>query len=240
MGSMRRHFWLLAMILLGVGASRAAPESSPPPDFRPPDTQGICPALAEDYELCSDDPWSGNCADFVTAAARLGEIYRSELSEHPDWGSDLQTAIWWGCGSADLAGLRSLLERIDTPQARAVLAEEPYRGLREPRPPAPSPPSHQELDCGAPSTQAERDACAARKLARAKVEHEGAFDACSKKVAPALRKELVDGETSWRKQLPLECGGTSHMRDVCLARAYAQRTQWIVSMHPECAAAASD
>jgi hypothetical protein len=236
MGRMRRATWLLMGILLGAQASGAEPQSSPPPDYRPPDTRELCPALAEDYELCSGDTWSGNCADFVVAASRLGEIYRSELREHPGWSNQLQTTLWWGCGSADLRELRSLLERIDTPQARAVLAEEPYRSLREPRAPAPRPPPHQELDCVAPSTQAERDACAARNLARAEAEHERAFGACRERVAPALRQELVDAEASWKKLLPLECAGAAYTRDECLARAYEERTQSIASMHPECAA----
>jgi hypothetical protein len=225
------------LILLGVEASGAAPESSPPPDYRPPDTKGICPGLALDYELCSDDPWSGNCAGFVTAAGRLGEVYRSELREHPGWGPDLQAANWWGCGSAGLGELRSLLERIDTPQARAVLAEEPYRAPPEPPAPVPRLPPHQELDCLSPSTEAERDACAARGLAGAKVQHERFFDACNKKLAPALRQELLEAETSWLKLLPLECGGAPPTRDACLARAYAERTQSIASRHTECAAA---
>lgn len=226
---------LLAVILLEAGVAWAEPASSPPPDYRPPQTGELCPALAEDFELCSDDPWSGNCADFVTAAGRLGEIYRSELHEHPSWVSGLQTTIWWGCGSAHLGELGSLLERIDTPQARAVLVEEPYRSLRKPSAPAPRTPAHQELDCAAPSTPAERDACAARNLARAKARHERIYGACRERVAPALRQELVDAETSWEKLLPLECAGDAYTRDECLARAYDERARSLASMHPECA-----
>lgn len=238
-GPMHRQSWLLAVILLGAGASPAAPETSLPPDYQPPNMQGLCPALAEDYELCSDDPWSGNCADFVAAAGRLGEIYRSEVRQHPGWASELEKTLWWGCGSAHLEELRSLLERIDTPRAREVLAEEPYRSLREPRAPAPRPPPHQELDCVAPSSEAERDACAARNLARAKGEHERAFGACRERVAPELRQELVDAEASWKKLLPLECSGAAYTRDECLARAYEERTQSLASMHPECNASDS-
>lgn len=231
---MRRQTWLLAVILLGAGGSWAAPPSSPPPDYRPLETSELCPALAEDYELCSDDLWSGNCADFVRAAGRLGEIYRSELRQQPGWVAGLQTTIWWGCGSAPLQQLGALLERIDTAQARAVLAEEPYRSLRQPRAPAPQVPGQQEPDCLAPSTQAERNACAARSLARAKAEHERLYAACRASVVPALRQELVDAETSWEKLLPLECAGADYTRDECLARAYRERTGSIVSMHPEC------
>lgn len=242
---MWRRTWLLALILLGAQASPAEPRSSPPPDtrapdYRAPDTQGLCPQLAQDYELCTSDPWSGNCAEFVTAAGRLGKIYRSELRAHPGWASDLQTTIWWGCGTAELPELRSLLERIGTPEARAVLAEEPYASLAEPRAPARPPLPPQELDCEAPSTPAERDGCAARNLAQAKAEHERAVATCRKRVAPELRQELVGAEASWEKLLPLECTGTGEMRDECLAQAYEERTRSISSLHPECAAAGPD
>jgi hypothetical protein len=74
-------------------------------------------------------------------------------------------------------------------------------------------------------------------LAGAKAQHERFFDACNKKLAPALRQELLEAETSWLKLLPLECGGAPPTRDACLARAYAERTQSIASRHTECAAA---
>lgn len=233
-GPIGRRVWLLALALLGTGAS--APESSLPPDYRPPDTRGLCPSLEEDYLLCSGDSWSGNCADFVAAAGRLGEIYRSELREHPGWITGLRTTIWWGCGEAHLVDLRSLLERIDTPQARAVLADEPYRSLAKPRPPAPPPAPDQELDCVTPSSQGERNACAARNLAQAKASHERALAACRERVAPALRQELLDAETHWEQLLPLECEGNAQTRDECLAQAYEERRQSLASMHPECAA----
>jgi hypothetical protein len=47
---MRTQICLLAMLLLAAQAAWAAPESSPPPDYRPPGTRELCPALAEDYE----------------------------------------------------------------------------------------------------------------------------------------------------------------------------------------------
>lgn len=238
-GATRGRLWMSTLILLGAWAAWAGPESSPPPDYRPPDTQELCPALAEDYELCSDDQWSGNCADFVAAAGRLGEIYRSELRKHPGWIAGLQDTIWWGCGTAGLAELRALLVRIDTAQARAVLAQEPYRSLGEPRAPAAEPSPPEEQDCLVPSTEAQRDACAARRLARARAEHERFFAACRDRVAPALRQELVDAEKGWEKDLALECAGGGYTRDECLAQAYQERAQSIASMHPECAAPGS-
>jgi hypothetical protein len=232
----RQQAWVVTLLLFGAWASRAGSESSLPPDYRPPDTQALCPALAEDFELCSEDTWSGNCADFVVAAGRLGEIYRSELRAHPSWIAGLQDTIWWGCGTAPLAELGSLLERIDTPQARAVLAQEPYRSLGKPRSRPPEASAAEEQDCLAPSTQAQRDACAARRLARARAEHERVFAACRDRVAPALRPELVEAETGWEKDLVLECAGSGYVRDECLAQAYQERAQSIASMHPECAA----
>jgi hypothetical protein len=234
--TLRRQAWLATLLLFGAALSRGAgSESSLPPDYRPPETQELCPALAEDFELCSDDLWSGNCADFVVAAGRLGEIYRSELRAHPGWIAGLQETIWWGCGTAPFTELRALLERIDTPQARAVLAQEPYRSLGQPRPPSREAAPPEEPDCVVPSTQAERDTCAARRLARAKQEHERFLAACREKVAPGLRQELMQAESGWEKEVGLECAGSGFVRDECLAQAYQERAQSIVSMHPECA-----
>lgn len=235
MPPMRVAICLLSAVLLGAQAW--VPDDSAP-DFRPPDSRGVCPALAQDYEMCSADLWSGNCADLVTAAGRLGEIYRSELGEHPSWIDELRTTIWWGCGEAHFEELGALLARIDSPQARAVLAEEPYRSLRRPPEPSPAPPAPPPAaapDCEAPSTQAERDACAAAELDRARAEHGRVFAACQKRVAPALHQELIDAEKSWERELPLACPGSGQVRDECLANAYRERTQSIDSTHPECA-----
>lgn len=224
------------MVIFCASPTTAIPEPQLAPDYRPPDTGDLCPAIEENYELCSDDTWSGNCPGFVTDAGRLGEIYRSELREHPGWGDALRTTIWWGCGSAKLEDLQSLLLRLDSPQARSVLAEEPYQSLGPPRVPArAAPPPNRELDCVAPSTEPERGACAAHNLSQAKAAHARAYANCSQKVAPALSGELVDAEESWVKLLPLECEGDAYTRDDCLARAYQERTQSIASQHPECA-----
>jgi hypothetical protein len=233
-----RLLLLLAAILLAPRSSPAQEGSSPPPDYRAPETGDLCPRLAEDFELCAGDLLSGNCADFVGAAGRLGAIYRSELSRHPGWVTPLRTTVWWGCGSASLAEMGSLLGRIDTPEARAVLAEEPYRSLREEaaaaRTPARMPPQPQEPDCLAPATPAERDACAAAELARSKAAHESAFAACRSKVIPALASELMEAEKAWQVTLSGECPGAAYTRDLCLAQAYRERTESIAAMHPEC------
>jgi len=234
-----RQTALLAAIVTGPPAW-AESRSSMPPDYRPPGTGDVCPAIEEDYEFCSVDTWSGNCPAFVRDARRLGEIYRSELRAHPDWKPDLQNSIWWGCGSAQLGDLRSVLERLDTPQARAALTVEPYRSLSAPPAPAAAPHPHRERDCLGLSTQSERDACGAGNLSHAKAVHERFFAACQQNVAPEMRAQLVDAEASWRKLLPLECTGTGYTRDECLARAYEERTQSIGSMHPECAGGAAD
>ena len=89
-------------------------------------------------------------------------------------------------------------------------------------------------------TQAERDACGARNLSRAKAYHARAYSACQQRVAPALGGELIDAEASWEKLLPLECTGTGYSRDECLARAYEERAKSIDSLHPECAEADPD
>jgi len=229
---------LLALLALATSASAASPPI--PPDFRPPDTGEICPALAEDYELCVADTWSGNCPGFVTDARRIGEVYRSELSQHPGWIDALQTVNWWGCGPAKLSDLRALLARLDTPEASAVLAQEPYRSLGERKAPAASAPPLEEADCVTPKTQAERGACAAQNLARAKAEHARVYGACSRMVAPGLADELVEAERNWEHLLALECEGDTYTRDECLAQAYDGRAKSIESLHPECVAAQSN
>jgi len=229
-----RQSAVLVLILIAAPAWAEA-DALVPPDFHPPDVGDLCPAIEEDYEFCSVDIWSGNCPNFVTDARRLGGIYRSELREHPGWEAALRSTIWWGCGSAQLDDIRSALERLGTPQARAVLAEEPYRSLAQPAESAAAPPPHQERDCLGLSTQAERDACGARNLSEAKAEHARLYGACQQKVAPGLSGELIDAEASWEKLLPLECTGIGYSRDECLARAYEERAQSIASLHPECA-----
>jgi hypothetical protein len=58
----------------------------------------VCSAIEEDGMLCSADPMSGNCADFLAVADRLGALYPSELAKLPDSKEQLETTIWWGCG----------------------------------------------------------------------------------------------------------------------------------------------
>ncbi len=233
-----RAAWIALFVLWAP--TSAAPSPPVPPDFRPPDTSEICPALEEDYELCVGDTWSGNCPGFVTDARRIGEVYRSELSQHPGWIDALQTINWWGCGPAQLSDLRALLARLDTSEARVVLAQEPYRSLGAAKAPAASAPPLEEADCVTPQTQAEREACAAQNLARAKAEHARVYGACSRTVAPGLADELVEAERNWEQLLALECAGDAYTRDECLAQAYDERAKSIESLHPECAATPSN
>jgi hypothetical protein len=231
---------LLALGPIAAGPAWADP-AAPPPDYRAPSAAGLCPALVDDYELCAGDLWSGDCADFVAHAARLGESYRAEVRAHPDWADELRSTIWWGCGSADLAQLRALLERIGSPQARAVMAAEPYRSLVRTEVPAAAEPDAAAppgADCEAPASEAERAACAARALAAAKAHYQQFFGACREQVGPDQRPELLDGERSWEGMLSLECAGTGSTRDSCLARAYQERARSLSEMHPECAARA--
>lgn len=229
-------FLLLVLVRVGSAAGEADSEASIPPDYQPPGAQQLCGALTLDYELCDDDPQSGNCAGFVDAADRLGEIYRSELRAHPGWITDLRTTLWWGCGNANLEELRSLLARVDSAQAGAVLAQEPYRSLA-PAPaaaPVARPAAPEEPDCITGATPEARSACAARALAEAKAAHAAAYDACRQRVGPAFRETLASGEQSFERMLPLECTGVDFTRDECLANAYRERTRTMLSTHREC------
>ena len=214
-----------------------------------PASGDVCPALADDYSFCSDDPWSANCEGFVAAAERLAALYRSELEGHPGWEASLKATVWWGCGSAHLSDLAALLGRIDTPRARALLQSEPYEGVsRESAGGAPSSaPPTAATDCNAPETAAARWKCADHELAAANAAHERIFEECKERVAPGLRSQLLGAEASWKRNRQTECAvevaayrdtdedARAFVRARCLARTTRRRTQALLNTHPECA-----
>ena len=188
-------------------------------------------------------------AGFVAAAERLAALYRSELEGHPGWEASLKATVWWGCGSAHLSDIAALLERIDTPRARALLQSEPYEGVsREAAGAAPSSaPPTAATDCNAPETAAARSECAGRELAAANAAHERVFEECKERVAPGLRPQLLGAESSWKRNRQTECAvevaaypdkdedARAFVRARCLARTTRRRTQALLNTHPECA-----
>jgi hypothetical protein len=225
--------WVAGSALLGVSGVSVATE---PFVDTPPPPEAICPAIEEDYALCSEDPFSGNCADFVTAAAALSRLYLFNVEREPDQAERLQTSIWWGCGTKSLAELAALLRRIDSDQARAVLQSEPYRSLpTASTPAAASAPAgaSDTLQCESQESASERSACEARALAAAETEHRRIFEDCKASLSGFLRGQLVTQEEAWKRDLATECGDAdSEAR--CLAAANQRRDDAMRSAFPQC------
>jgi hypothetical protein len=219
--------WLLAALSLpGVSAAQAPFVNEPPPPG------AVCPAIAEDYDLCSNDPFGGNCQDFVSAAGALGRLYLFNVEREPGRAAHFQTSVWWQCGSRNLSEIRALLARIDSPQARAVIGSEPYRSL--PERPDPSRARHRSpgpTGCTLEQTDSGRSACEARELAALEAEHRSAFEACKKLLPEVLRSELVAQERSWRTDLEVECADPA-----CLSEAIRRRDDTMRQAFPQCGA----
>ena len=246
LGSFAGSFALaLAAAALGLAASPGGASAQPGPTAPPPSV--VCPGIEEDGLLCSNDPMSGNCEDFVTAAAQLGALYRSELAELPGSRASLLTTNWWGCGPNSLADVKALLIRVGTPRALLVLKDEPYASLAGPPPPPPPPPglADPQVNCVELSNPAERNACIGVRLQAAKDEHQHAFERCRDLVPPGLRDDLVGAEASFKALLPTRCdaqaagqddaGLASFVHSRCLVNALTDNTRGMLAAHPECA-----
>jgi hypothetical protein len=230
-----------AAALCSATPARAQPAATPVP------MDAVCPAIDEDGDLCAADLASGNCADFVAAAARLAGLYRAELERLPGSERSLQTTIWWGCGSANLRDVKELLVRIGTPRARAVLEDEAYRSLPDAAPAtrssatvAPAP------DCDGLNAPSDRNACIDARLQAARVDHQRAFARCSALVVPLMRDDLRSEESTFQALLPERCDAQAadyddpsqqtFIRSRCLVEALTERTRGMLEAHPECAA----
>ena len=234
----------MALAVLASSDGALASESPAPPD--PSSQQDVCPAIDEGFLLCSSDPWSGNCTQFVAAAGRLAQLYQIQVAETPDRVPMLLSTNWWGCGDAPLTDMKGLLLRIGTPAAQAVLQQEPFSRLT-PAGPAGVPPSPAPTvvpDCENAPTPDARDACAARELASAKDASRRALEACTARVAAPLRSALEGSEQAWEEELPAQCDAAAleydepqlqaFARSQCLARAMRERTRGMLAAHPEC------
>src|SRR5262245_53000802 len=189
---------------------------------------------------------SGNCADFVTKAAQLGALYRTEVQELPESKTALLSTNWWGCGPNSLMDVKALLQRIGTPRALAVLKDEPFASLAGPLPPPPTGVTQPQLQCDELSDPSERSTCMATRLQAAQASHQQALEACQKRVAPGLQDDLAQGEASFKALLPVRCdaqaAGVSDqdsktfIRSRCQVQALEDNTHGMLAAHPECAA----
>ena len=230
--------------LPGVVAGLAAVAFAAAAD--PPDSDPVCPAVAEGFEMCANDLLSGNCGQFVAAAGQLAQLYQIQVAETPERAPMLLATNWWGCGDARLGDMKELLLRLGTPQAQALLQQEPFARLLAPGagapPPAPMPPVM--ADCAnqpGPNAQA---ACAQAELAAARSAYRSALATCRSAVAMPLRDALTGSEQAWEQELPAQCDGAaleyddprlkSYARSECLAEAYRERTRGMLLAHPEC------
>jgi hypothetical protein len=235
-----------AIAALAASGATSAAESPAPTGSGSSSGPDVCPAIAEGFELCASDPWSGNCAQFVAAAGRLAELYQIQVDATPDRVPMLLSTNWWGCGDAPLTQMKGLLLRIGTPAAQAVLEQEPFARLAPPSaegaPPTPVPTIGP--DCAIEQAPDARDACAARELASARDAYQRVLRSCSANVAPGLRDEFEGGEQAWQQALPPQCDAAAleyqearlqaFARSQCLASAMRERTRGMLAAHPEC------
>lgn len=214
----RRHLVALARIAAALTWAGSAGPAAAQQYAPPPSTSIVCPAIDEDGMLCSADFMSGNCDDFVSAADRLGALYRSELKKLPGSEGSLKTTIWWGCGPGNLQNIKTLLTQIGTAHALAVLQTDPYRSppVLLPPPPSPSAPQPQCEDLPNPI---ERNLCIGAQLQAARADHKRAFERCDAR---------ADGSNAQSLQ--------TFVRSRCLAEALAGDTRGMLAAHPECAA----
>jgi len=209
----------------------------------------VCPAIEEDGLLCSADLLSGNCADFVAAADRLGALYRSELEKLPDSQASLTTTTWWGCGPGTLGDIAALLVRIGSGPALAVTKTQPYASLvvaqAQPSSPAagsPAPPP----GCDELSSPLQRNACIGAQLQAARAENQSVFARCQSLVPAGLRDDFADSQSSFQSLLPVRCDAQvasvddksmkTFVRSRCLVQALTDNTHGMLAAHPECQA----
>jgi len=212
----------------------------------PASAQDVCPAIAEGFQLCANDLLSGNCAQFVQAAAALANLYQIQVAETPDRAPMLLATNWWGCGDALLGDMKLLLLRLGSPGAQALLQQQPFSRLPPLGPgPAPPPRPRQALaDCSNQPTPDGQDACAAAELAAARAAYQSALQTCRTAVAAPLRDALDGSEQAWEQELPAQCNGAAleydqprlqaFARSQCFASALRERTQGMLLAHPEC------
>ncbi len=240
---MRHTSWFHAagagmLVILGI-ASVAAEEE--PFVNTPPPPGAICPAIDESYDLCSMNPWSENCADFVSAAGALSQLYLFTVQREPAEMEHLKTSIWWGCGSKHFSELRALLVRINTPKAQAVLQSQPYESLAPTRAAAPAastppPRAASASDCATLPSWSEQNACASRQLATARAAHQHAFDACEAALPDVFRSQLIAQERAWKTTLAAECEASNTQ---CQTEAIRQRDEAMRVEYTQCGAPSS-
>lgn len=240
----------VAILAWAAMAPPAAAQQGPPP----PATSDVCPGIDEDGMLCSADLLSGNCADFVAAANRLGALYRSELEELPEASEgSLLTTMWWGCGPGNFSDITTLLVKIGSPQALAVLRTQPYATIAAQRPaPTPGTPATPGLaapppDCDSVTDPLQRNTCIGAQLQAARSENQNLLARCQQLVPPALRGDFVDSQATFQSLLPTRCNAQAagyddkhtqtFIRSRCLVRALTDNTRGISTAHPECRAA---
>jgi uncharacterized protein YecT (DUF1311 family) len=210
--------------------------------------EDVCPAIAEGFQLCANDLLSGNCAQFVQAAAALAQLYQIQVAEAPDRAPILLATNWWGCGEALLGDMKGLLRQLGSPGAQALLQQEPFSRLPPLGAGSAPPPSPRPVlaDCSNQPTPDAQDACAAGELAAARTAYQSALETCRTAVAVPLRDALDGSEQAWQQELPAQCDGAAleydeprlqaFARSQCFASAFRERTRGMLLAHPECRA----
>lgn len=247
----RKRCIRLACAVAVLAWAAAAPPAAAQQVLPPPVTSDVCPGIDEDGMLCSADLLSGNCADFVAAANRLGGLYRDELEELPaDSEGALLTTMWWGCGPGNLADITALLVKIGSPQALAVLRTQPYATIVAQRPAqTPGAPVMPGLaapppDCDSVTDPLQRNTCIGAQLQAARAENQNVLARCQQLVPAGLRDDFVDSQATFQSLLPTRCNAQAagfddkntqtFIRSRCLVTALSDNTRGMLTAHPEC------
>jgi len=238
----------IAVILASLRALPGAPASAQDNVPPVPPASDVCPSIEDDGLLCTSDSLglSGNCTNFVAAADRLAALYAAQLQTDPTSRDTLLSTSWWGCGPSSLYDVKRLLARIGSPAALAVLKKQPYSSLPEVPPPPPPPPPTEPFTCLDLQNPVDRNLCAGAKLQSVRAYHDATFARCKTRVAGPLLDDLLDSEADFERQTRALCEADTsdagegakqraYDRAQCLVRAYQERTNTMITLHPECA-----
>jgi hypothetical protein len=234
-------------LVAAVGATGAPLPVGAQDDPPPPDTRSVCPSIEEDGLLCVSDPlrMTGNCGDFAAAATRLAALYRAELAKLPGSKASLLTTQWWGCGPDSLYDVKRLLVSLDTPAAKAALAEPPYPSLPAVPPPPPPPSPDQPFTCIDLPKPVDRAICAGATLQAVRGYHEQQVARCEQILSGDMLAELVAAESTFEQRVRVLCEDDTNRagekgavrafdRAECMVQSYRDRTKAMLEQHPAC------
>jgi len=98
--------------------------------------------------------------------------------------------------------------------------------------------------CDELSNPQQRNACISARLEAARADHQSVLARCQELVAPGLRDDFLDSESSFQALLPVRCDAQAagvddqstktFVRSRCLVEALTDNTLGMLTAHPEC------